>query len=80
MEDELLKRYKELFGEEAPIPPQHIMKTLVEMKEKGTFDEKMDDFSKVHQDVRNKFKERFGRELSPDDPIFDIDFEKEDKS
>ena len=80
MDDELLKRYKELFGEEAPIPPQHIMKTLIEMKEKGTFDEKMDGFSKVHQDVRNKFKERFGRELSPDDPIFDIDFEKEDKS
>jgi len=80
MDDELLKRYKELFGEEAPIPPQHIMKTLVEMKEKGTFDEKMDKYEKVHQDVKNKFKERLGRELGPDDPIFDIDFEKEDKS
>jgi len=27
--DELEKKYLELFGSDAPIPPRHIMKTLV---------------------------------------------------
>ena len=31
MSKELLKKYKLLFGENSPIPPEHIMKTLVEI-------------------------------------------------
>ena len=32
-----------------------------------------------YQDIKKDFKEKLGRELSPDDPFFDIDFEKDDK-
>jgi len=78
MNDELLKKYKLLFGEDAPLPPEHIMKTLIEMKEKGTFEKKMKEFSEIHIDVRKKFKEKFGRDLTPNDPLFDIDFDKND--
>ncbi len=79
MDKELLKKYKLLFGEDAPIPPEHIMRSLVEMKEKGTFKKNMNTFGEIHQEVKDKFKEKFGRELTPNDPIFDIDFEKDDK-
>ena len=39
--DKLEKKYFELFGSDFPKPPRHIMETLVEMKENGTFEEKM---------------------------------------
>ena len=68
-----------MFGEDAPIPPKHIMKSLVEMKEKGTFEKNMEAFGEIHQEVRDKFKEKFGRELTPDDPFFDIDFDKDNQ-
>lgn len=79
MSKELLKKYKLLFGENSPIPPEHIMKTLVEMKEKGTFEKNIKAIGENHQDIKKDFKEKFGRELSPDDPFFEIDFEKDDK-
>ena len=79
MSKELLKKYKLLFGEDAPIPPEHIMKTLVEMKEKGTFEKNIKAIGENYQDSKKDFKEKLGRELSPDDPFFDIDFEKDDK-
>ena len=40
--EKLLKKYKLFFGENAPIPPDHIMETLVEMKENGSFKEKIE--------------------------------------
>ena len=79
MKDELLKKYKLLFGEDAPIPPEHIMKSLVEMKEKGTFEKDVKAFAEIYPEAKEKFKEKFGIELGPDDPFFDIDFEKDDK-
>ena len=39
---DLFKRYLKLFGDEPPFPPEHIMKTLVKMKEDGTFEKKLD--------------------------------------
>ena len=39
--DELKNKYLVLFGSDATIPPRHIMKTLVKMKQDGTFDNKM---------------------------------------
>ena len=79
MNDELLKKYQLLFGEDAPIPPEHIMKSLVEMRENGTFEKKMKAFEEIYPEAKEKFKEKFGIELGPDDPFFDIDFEKDDK-
>ena len=55
------------------------MKSLVEMKEKGTFEKNMEAFGEIHQEVKDKFKEKFGRELTPDDPFFDIDFDKDNQ-
>ena len=39
-DEQLFQRYLELFGEEPPFPPKHIMKSLVRMKEDGTFEER----------------------------------------
>ena len=41
-EKKLLDEYILLFGDEPPFPPLHIMKTLVDMKNTGTLDEKLD--------------------------------------
>ena len=41
-DNDLFKRYLKLFGNEPPFPPEHIMKTLVKMKEDGTFEKKLD--------------------------------------
>ena len=49
------------------------------MKEKGTFEKNIKAIGENHQDIKKDFKEKFGRELSPDDPFFEIDFEKDDK-
>jgi len=79
MSKELLKKYKLLFGEDAPIPPEHIMKTLVEMKKKGTFEKNIKAIEENYEDIKKYSKEKLGRELTLDDPFFDIDFEKDDK-
>ena len=79
MSKELLKKYKLLFGEDAPIPPEHIMKTLVKMKEKGTFEKNIKAIEENYEDIKKYSKEKLGRELTLDDPFFDIDFEKDDK-
>ena len=45
--DDLEKKIYKIFGEDAPIPPRHIMKTLEKMKEKGDFDEKNESYRKL---------------------------------
>ncbi len=77
--EELLKKYKLLFGKNAPIPPDHIMKTLVEMKEDGSFQEKIEKIKEHYPEIKKKFKNEIGRDLTPDDPFFDIDFSKDKK-
>ena len=79
VDEEILKKYKLLFGENAPIPPDHIMETLVEMKEDGSFKEKLEKIREHYPDIKKKYKDETGRDLTPDDPFFDIDFRKDKK-
>ena len=53
------------------------MKTLVEMKEKGDFDEKMKVIEKNYDSIKEKIETKTGKKLSKNHPLFDIDFEKE---
>ncbi len=65
-EKKLLEEYIRLFGDEPPFPPVHIMKSLVDMKRDGTFEEKMEQFKSfkienvpeefaLHQNYPNPF-------------------------
>ena len=75
---DLFKRYLKLFGDKPPFPPEHIMKTLVKMKEDGTFEKKLDlikgDKTKK---IVNTIEKISGEKMSPKHPFFDIDFEKD---
>ncbi|OUU18341.1 MAG: hypothetical protein CBB97_21090 [Candidatus Endolissoclinum sp. TMED37] len=73
---ELEKKYIKFFGVDAEKPPRHIMKTLVEMKENGTFEDKMKTIEKNYSSIKQKVEKSTGIKLSKDHPLFDIDFEK----
>ena len=75
--DELEKKYVELFGSDAPIPPRHIMKTLVKMKQDGTFDTKMKAVADNYEMIKNKIETETGEKLTKDNTVFEIDFDKE---
>ena len=78
-DEQLFQRYLELFGEEPPFPPKHIMKSLVRMKEDGTFEEKLEILSgEKGQEIKNDIETKTGHKLSINHPIFDIDFDKEE--
>ena len=79
VDEKLLKKYKLLFGENAPILPDHIMETLVEIKEDGSFKEKIEKIREHYTDIKKKYKDVIGRDLTLDDPLFDIDFRKLNK-
>ena len=72
----LLNQYIKYFGKDATIPPEHIMKTLVEMKEKGTYDSNMKVIKKEFKSIKKKIEEKTGTKLDKDNPIFDVDFDK----
>ena len=74
--DELKKKYLELFGSDATIPPRHIMKTLVKMKQDGTFDNKMKAVSDNYEMIKNKIETETGEKLTKDHSVFKIDFDK----
>ena len=76
-EKKLLEEYISFFGDEPPIPPIHIMKTLVRMKKDGTFDEKMKQKSKM-EPLTKELEELYGEKMSKDHPFFDIDFNRTD--
>ena len=81
MEDKLLKKYIELFGDEPPLPPEHIMRSLVKMKEDGTFEQKMSVFeTTVGKKAIKYIEEKSGEPMSLNHPIFDIDFDKKPES
>ena len=75
--DELEKKYIELFGSDAPIPPRHIMETLVKMKLDGTFDNKMNAVADNYEMVKNKIETETGEKLTKDHSVFEINFDKE---
>ena len=52
--NELEKKYIKFFGSDAEKPPRHIMKTLVEMKENGTFEEKMKKVGENYEFIKKK--------------------------
>ena len=72
----LEKKYIKFFGVDAEKPPKHIMKTLVEMKENGTFKDKIKTIEKNYSSIKQKVEKGTGINLSKDHPLFDIDFEK----
>jgi len=79
MNVDLLNKYKKLFGDEPPFPPEHIMETLVEMKEKGTYDEMMDQISPEMDNIIDDIEKVSDEKMSLDHPVFDIDFRKKQK-
>ena len=74
-EKKLLEEYISFFGDEPPIPPIHIMKTLVKMKKDGTFDEKMKQKPKMEPFIK-KVEELYGEKMSMDHPFLDIDYHR----
>jgi len=78
-EKKLLEEYIRLFGDEPPFPPVHIMKSLVDMKRDGTFEEKMEQFKPFKDEVVSQIEDITGENLSLDDPFFDIDFTEDEE-
>ncbi len=75
---DLFKRYLKLFGDEPPFPPANIMKTLVKMKEDGTFEEKLDLVKdNKTKKIVNTIEKLSGEKMSLNHPFFDIDFDKD---
>ena len=75
---DLFERYLKLFGDEPPFPPEHIMKTLVKMKEDGTFEEKLNLVKgKRTKKIVNTIEKISGEKMSLKHPFFDIDFDKD---
>ena len=77
MTEELLKKYIYYFGDKPPLPPKHIMESLVRMKDDGTFDEKLKAVSSFRGELREKIEEASGEKMSINHPFFDEDFNKE---
>ena len=77
-DNDLFKRYLKLFGNEPPFPPEHIMKTLVKMKEDGTFEEKLDLVKgNKTKKIVSTIEKISGKKMSLNHPFFDIDFDKD---
>ena len=75
MTEELLKKYIYYFGDKPPLPPKHIMESLVRMKDDGTFDEKLKAVSSLRGEFREKIEEVSGEKISINHPIFDKRFD-----
>ena len=69
----LLEEYIKLFGDQPPLPPIHIMKTLVEMKKGGTFDSALEAFAPNVDKWKKDMEDVTGEPMSLDNPIFDMD-------
>ena len=72
----LFEQYIKYFGDEPPFPPEHIMKTLVDMKRDGTFEEKMNAFKPLRKDIIGELEEKLGEGLLSDHPLFKTNFEE----
>ena len=77
-DNDLFKRYLKLFGDEPPFPPEHIMKTLVKMKEDGTFEDKLNLVKgKRTKKSVNTIEKISGEKMSLKHSFFEIDFDKD---
>ena len=76
MEKVLIEKYIYYFGNKPPFPPKHIMKSLVRMKDDGTFDEKLKAVSSFRGKLREKIEEVSREKISINHPIFDEKFDK----
>ena len=76
--DELKKKYIKFFGEDSPIPPRHIMETLVEMKENGSYEEKMKKMAENFDEIKKRVENATNQKLTDKNIIFDVDFDDED--
>ena len=75
---DLFKRYLKLFGDEPPLPPELIMKTLVKMKVDGTFEDKLNLVKgNKTKKIVNTIEKISGEKMSLKHPFFDIDFDKD---
>ena len=72
----LLQEYIKYFGDEPPFPPEHIMKTLVDMKRDGTFEEKIKAFKPFKDEIITELEEKPGEGLPNDHPLFKINFDE----
>jgi len=70
-EKELLKEYIKYFGDKPPFPPEHIMKTLVEMKKEDSFDDVMGKVLPEMDNIKKRIKEALGTDLDLESPLFD---------
>ena len=75
MNNELLKKYINYFGDKPPFPPKHIMESLVRMKDDGTFEEKLKVVSSFSNELKEKIKDTSGERMSIDHPVFDQKFD-----
>ncbi len=75
MTEELLKKYIYYFGDKPPLPPKHIMESLVRMKDDGTFDEKLKAVSSLRGEFKEKIEEVSREKMSINHPIFDKRFD-----
>jgi len=64
---ELLKKYHNIYGDEAPEPPEHLLPVIIEMHESG----KMEETLKKHGDELTSLGNELGmHELNKDDPAW----------
>ena len=70
MTEELLKKYIYYFGDKPPLPPKHIMESLVRMKDDGTFDAKLKAVSTIRGELKDKIEEASGEKMSINHPFF----------
>ena len=70
-EDKLLSDYLKYFGDKPPLPPRHIMESLVKMKEEGNFDEVMGKILPEMDSIKERIKDALGTDIKADSPIFD---------
>lgn len=75
--DELEKKYLKYFGEDSQIPPRHIMETLVEMKENGSYGNKMEIMFQNYDSIKKRIENVTNEELTDKNIFFEIDFNKE---
>jgi len=77
MDEDLVKKYINFFGDNPPFPPEHIMQSLVKMKEEGTFEKNLNAITdnELHKNFRDNIEKVSGEKMSPSHPFFDINFD-----
>ena len=66
----IIKKVHPLFWRYPPFPPKHIMKSLVRMKDDGTFDAKLKAVSSIRGKLKDKIEETSEEKMSIIHPFF----------